>query len=110
MKFNSISYERTKKKYDDYQTAKVELFVESGDDPVNAMELAQKFVDSALGVKADVIERYVGELKSEESTLKSKVANLEEKLTRAQKRWEKARAFLIQHGISAENFNEDIPF
>jgi phage shock protein A len=110
MKFNTIAYERTKKKYEDYQTAKVELFVEEGDDPLNVMELAQAFVDSTLGIRAEVMERHIGDLKSEESSLKSKVANLEQKVTEAKERWEKVKAFLIQHGVSAENFEADLPF
>jgi septal ring factor EnvC (AmiA/AmiB activator) len=110
MKFNTIAYERSRKRYEDVQTIRVELTVEEEEDPVTVMQLAQAFVDNQLGIRIEKTEQSIGDLKNQESSLKSKVASLEQKVTEAKERWEKVKAFLIQHGVSAENFEADLPF
>ena len=107
MKYNTISYERSRKKYDDIQTARVELTVEAGDEPHGVMELASAFVDTQLGLKADALERFVDELDRKKNKLENAISNLERQLTQAQERWDKAATFLIKHGLSIE---DEAPF
>lgn len=107
MEYNSISYERTRRRGDDIITARVDISVEENDEPHNVMDLAQAFIDSQLGVKADETERNLEALNRKSRELKSEIRQLETTLSEAKKRWEKAKEFLAKHNVS---FSDDIPF
>lgn len=107
MKYQTIVYERSIKKYDDTQTAKVELIVEEGEDPHTVMQLAQGFVNSELGLKADKLEKTIQSLESKKHSLESDIRLLETNVSNARSRWEKIKEFFDKHGIEVEG---DIPF
>jgi chaperonin cofactor prefoldin len=108
MKFNTIIYERSIKRYnEDTKTARVELTVEPGDEPHVVMELAAAFVDTELGVKAEELEKFVDGLERRKQTLEHELKQLNRKLDIAKANWEKASAFLNKHGVS---LGDDIPF
>lgn len=107
MIFNSISYERTRRRHDDVITARVDVSVEENDEPQNVMELAQAFIDSQLGVKADQAERDLEDLNRKCREQRVELKRLEASLTEARQRWEKAKEFLGKHNVS---LTDDIPF
>lgn len=107
MIYNSISYERSRKKNDEIITAKVDISVEENDEPHNVMEQAQAFIDSQLGFKADEIEEKLQTLKRQCRDMETEKRNIERSLDFARKQWEKAKEFLAKHNIS---FDDDIPF
>ncbi len=107
MKYNTISYERTRKRNDDVTTAKVELTIEEGDDPHNVMELAQSFIDSQLGFKADAVEERLQTLKRQCRDIEAEKRNLESSLDYAKARWEKVKEFLTKHSVPLD---DDVPF
>lgn len=107
MKYQTIVYERSIKKYDDTQTAKVELIVEEGEDPHTVMQIAQGFVNSELGLKADKLEKTIQSLESKKHSLESDIRLLETNVSNARSRWEKIKEFFDKHGIEVEG---DIPF
>lgn len=108
MKYNSISYERTRRKGDDIITAKVDVSIEEHDEPHNVMELAQGFIDSQLGFKADAEEKKLERLTKESYTLQNEISSLKRDLNDAKERWEKAKEFLVKHNVTLDNDN--IPF
>lgn len=107
MIYNSISYERTRRKGEDIMTAKVDISIEENDEPHNVMELAQAFIDSQLGVKADAMERKLERLNQQHCSIEREISTLERNLKDAKERWEKAKDFLAKHNVSLD---DDIPF
>lgn len=107
MIYNSISYERTRRKGDDIITAKVDVSVEENDEPHNVMELAQGFIDSQLGFKADELEQKLETLKRQCRDMEMEKRNIEKGLDFARERFEKAKNFLAKFNLSID---DDIPF
>lgn len=108
MKFNTITYERSIKRYnEDTKTVRVELTVEPGDEPHVVMELAGAFVDTQLGLKADALEKDIERLNNQKYKVESDLRTVNNNLEIAKNNWEKAKAFLDKHGVSTEN---EIPF
>lgn len=107
MIYNSISYERTRRKGEDIMTARVDVSIEENDEPHNVMELAQAFIDSQLGIKADAMERKLEKLNQQHYSLEREISTLERSLKDAKERWEKAKEFLAKHNVSLD---DDIPF
>lgn len=107
MKYQTITYERSVKRYDNTQTAKVELIVEEGESPHTVMQLAQAFVDSELGIPADRLEKTIESLQSKKHSLENELRLLETNVSNARSRWEKIKEFFDKHGIEVQG---DIPF
>lgn len=107
MIYNSISYERTRRRDNDVITAKVDISVEENDEPHNVMELAQAFIDSQLGFRADAVEKKLERLNQEYKNLEYEMSNLQRNLNHAKERWEKAKEFLAKYNVSLD---DDIPF
>ncbi len=107
MIYNSISYERTRRKGDDIITAKVDVSIEENDEPQNVMELAEAFIDTQLGFKADAAEKKLEKLQKEYNNLEYEMSNLQRNLNHAKERWEKTKQFLAKYSVSLD---DDIPF
>ncbi len=108
MKFNTITYERSVKLYNEGgKSAKVELIVEPEDDPREVMELAAAFVDSQLGLRADDLQKKIERLNNEKYQAESDLRTVTHNLAIAKDNWEKAKAFLSKHGVSIDS---EIPF
>ncbi len=107
MIYNSISYERTRRKGDDIITAKVDVSIEENDEPQNVMELAQAFIDSQLGFKADAVEERLQTLKRQCRDIEVEKRNLESSLDYAKAKWEKVKDFFAKYNVPID---DDVPF
>jgi hypothetical protein len=76
------------------------------------MEPHEALVDLKAWVEREVAARIAGEsLASKNRELEGERRMLEENVEQARRRWEKAKAFLERHGLSAGGFDPDeIPF
>lgn len=111
MKFNTITYERSKgERGYNYQGLKLTIEISETEDPLVALDWLKARVDNELGFTQQDLEAKIEKLQTKKEAIEHEVAELERLVYAAKIRWDKAKAFLEKNGVPVPKVDDDIPF
>ncbi len=109
IKFNTISYERSKGDSYNRQSLRLEATVEENEDEQSVLDWLKSKVDYELGFTNDDLKLKNQKLLDAKRSIEQEIKDLEHQLHQAKQRWEKVKAFLEKLGVPLP-LEDDIPF